>query len=519
MFSKRFFLSFLRISFLKSHFPLKKHLTTPRIFNFSAKKFSTNQISEEDFQSKLVEFENQIYLFWSDENYQECLNLRLQEMQLKKSYYNTEAYSVFSEDCCKIGVLYNEIMDDKNALEFFDKGLQNLLNEPNNYAIIADIKHNKGITQMNIGKLGEAIVLVEEAKALKQQIYKPEEDYISLGITCFNLGNMYELNGEMIEKAIGNYLEAIELFKSGMEDNPKECLLNLANTYEQLGLLYFTIKQFEKAKEIFEQTPKMFEESFGKEHILVVKSLCNAATTFLALKEYETAEENLLKALDLIEIPNEITWSLYCLVNMLLARMEFQTGNSENSKRLLQNVEEMFEELKIEDLNQLHSFYLEKSQILIGLEEYEAAFASIKKCMDFNHKLFENGKKNLALPNIFIVYAKYFLYHKKESQKAGQFIEQAYVKALEYYGEFDEIIGQLHKLKATICYHEKKLKESVELLKKAEIIFEKNRKTSLFELAEVTFDIGMLYKEIEYKEEGLNYLMKSLDLQKELYYI
>ena len=503
MFFKRFFLSFLRISFLKSPFPLIKPLTTTGIFNFSGKKFSTNRISEEDFQSKLVEFENQIYLSWSDENYQDCLNLRLQEMQLKKSYYNTEAYSVFSEDCCKIGVLYNEIMDDKKALEFFNKGLQNLTKELKNYAIIADINHNKGITQMNLGNLGEAIVLVEEAKALKRQVYKPEEDHFSLGITCFNLGNMYELNGGMIDKAIGNYLEAIELFKSGMEDNPKECLLNMANTYEQLGLLYFTIKQFEKAREIFEQTPKMFEESFGKDHILVVKSLCNAATTFLALKEYKTAEENLLKALELIESPNEITWSLYCLVNILLARMEFQTGNSEKSKRFLQNVEEMFEELKIEDLNQLHSFYLEKSQILIGLEEYETAFDSIKKCMDLNHKLFENGKKNLALPNIFIVYAKYFLYYKKESQKAGQFIEQAYAKALEYYGEFDEIIGKLHKLKATIYYREKKLNESIELLKKAEIIFEKNKKTSLIELAEVTFDIGILYSEIEEKEGSL----------------
>ena len=361
------FFLFRNKTHIHSKFPLKLWITGSPYFYQSTNK---TKITEEVFQSKLIEFENQIYLCWNDENYQECLNLRLEEMQLKKTYYQTDYYQGFSEDCCKIGVLYNELMDDKQAITYFDEGLKNISNEEKNYAIIADIKHNKGITQMNLGNLGEAIILVEEAKALKKQVYKPDEDYISLGITCFNLGNMYGEAGGMIKQTIDNYKEAIDLFTSGMEYNPKECLVNLANTYEQLGSFYFNIKNFEQAKEIFLKTPKMFEDSLGKSHILVVKSLCNSATTFLALKEYSLAEENLKKALKMIEKPTEVTWSLYNLVNMLYARLEFQIGNAEKSKKHLENVENLFRDMKIEDLTQMHLFYLEKCQILIGNSFY-----------------------------------------------------------------------------------------------------------------------------------------------------
>ena len=155
----------------------------------------------------------------------------------------------------------------------------------------------------------------------------------------------------------------------------------------------------------------------------------------------------------------------------------------------------------------------------IGLENYEAAFSSIKKCMEINHKLFENNKKNLALPNIFIVYAKYFLYYKKDPQKAEEFIDQAYKKSLEYFGEFDEITGQLLKLKGTICYQQKKIKESIEFLQKAESIFEKTKETSLLDLAEVNNDIGLLYYEIGEKKQAFDYLNKSLKSQNESFYI
>ena len=60
-------------------------------------------MSEGEFQVKLSEFENQIYLFWNEENYQDCLNLRLNEMQLKKSFYKTENYKCliyFFENRC-----------------------------------------------------------------------------------------------------------------------------------------------------------------------------------------------------------------------------------------------------------------------------------------------------------------------------------------------------------------------------------------------------------------------------------
>jgi len=520
--SKRFlkilFQSFSSTKIFQKHpIPSIKGLIIPNLhFNKISSKpiLSIDKMSEGEFQVKLSEFENQIYLFWNEENYQDCLNLRLNEMQLKKSFYKTENYPGFSEDCCKIGVLYNELLNDEKAISYFDEGLKKLTEDISNYAIMADIKHNKGISQMNLGNLGEAIILVEEAKSLKKKVYKSDEDYISLGVTCFNLGNMYAEAG-MGERAISNYEEAIELFKSGMEFNQKECLVNLANTYEQMGSLHFNMKNFEKAREIFEKTPQMFEESFGKTHILVVKSLCNAATTFLALKDYKKAEEHLLKASKLIDKPTEMTWALYNMVNMLLARLEFQIGFPEKSKKYLEKVENTLNKFKIEDITQLHLFYLEQSQILIGLEDYEAAFTSVKKCMDFNKKLFENEKKNLALPNIFMVYAKYFLYFKKDLQKANEFIDQAYNKALEYFGESDEITAQLLKLQGTVAFQQQKIGDAIEFLKKAEKIFEKNKETSLLDLAEIRNDLGLLLFENGDKENGLTFLKKGLESQKE----
>ena len=493
--------------------PFSLRLLTPTLyFKISQKKIE--HMSEADFQVFLSDYENQIYQLWNDELFSECLHIRLKEIQLKKTFYKMENYPGFPEDCCKIGVLYNELNDDEHALSYFNEGLKNLPEDESNYAIIADIKHNKGISQMNLGKLGEAIILVEEAKTLKRKVYKSDEDFLSLGITCFNLGNMYAEAG-LGEKAVKNYEEAIELFKSGMEINQKECMINLTNTYEQLGSLHFNLKNFEKAREIFSKTPQMFEESFGKTHILVVKSLCNAATIFLALKEYKRAEEHLMKAYKLIDKPSDITWALSNLVNMLLARLQFRLGNPDKSQKYLGKVERTLARFKVEDLTQLHLFYLEKSQILIGFEEYESAFESVKKCLDLNHKIFGNEKKNPALPNIFLVHAKYYLYFKKDLNKAQEFIDQAYSKAIEIFGEFDEITAQLLKLKGTIAFQQKKITEAVDFLKNAEKIFEKNKETSILDLAEIRNDLGLLISENGDRENALAYLNKCLETQNE----
>lgn len=154
MISKRFIKSFLPLFFQLPHKTLTKFIFYPFSFFKKAEQktllnYFDKELTESDFQIKITEIENQVYLNWNDENFDLCLKLRLESQAIKQSYYKSEQYEGFSEDCCKIGVLYTELLEDEKALIYFDLALQHLLDDPINYPIISDIKHNKGIKYSN----------------------------------------------------------------------------------------------------------------------------------------------------------------------------------------------------------------------------------------------------------------------------------------------------------------------------------------------------------------------------------
>lgn len=328
---------------------------------------------------------------------------------------------------------------------------------------------------------------------------------------------MYSETYGYLENSLENYEESIKYFKSGMQFNPKECSMNLANALEQMGSLLFAMKNFQRSKEIFLNSPNLFEEAFGENHIIFVKSLCNASIVLNSLGDYKQAEINLLKAKKIVDKPTEATWSLYNLVHILLSRLYSSIGNRPKIEQILQLIESTILKFNVVDLTHLHLFYLEKSFFLIEFEEFERCFDTVKKCMDINQKIYCNVRKNNTFPIIFMIYAKYFMLFKNDPIKAIGYLDEALDKSLEIYGETHEITAQILKLKGELLWKQKKIDEAIKLFENAESVFEKFKEICFWELADVRSDLGQIWLEKGDIEKGKKYLKDSVLLQKEKY--
>lgn len=483
-----------------------KFLATPLFSPQNLRRFS--DISSKTFLKKLNAFENQIYLSWSDENYEECLSLRLQQMKLKQQYYKQEFYAGFSEDCCKIGVLYNELSDDASALSYFSQGLQRI--SPENHAIYADLLHNTGVCLMNQGKLQEAANLLGKAKISKKSLYNPQEDGLSLGTLCLNLANIFKEIASFPE-AKANFFEAIECFQHSQENFPKETALNLANVHEELASLFFKENCFETAQEMSEKSLDFYVKAVGERHLLAIKSLCNGAGMLLARKKFSKARELLDKAEKLLGNPNEISWTVHNLVSLLQARLCSDTKNPAKAREFLRKAEKNLEIFNVEDLAQLHLFFIEKSAVLAKIREFSEALSSVQHCLEINEKLFGPGNsKNEALPQIFAVYAQIHLFSKGNLEETRKFVDEA----LKLPMENQELQGFLNKLKAIALEKQGNTRKAEEFLAISEEIMRKNQEICFLELVDVEIlrtEWGLLGKNRENLEFSLKTAIFTID--------
>lgn len=437
-----------------------------------------SSIPHKTFLKQLTAYENQIYLSWIDENYEECLSLRLKQMKLKQSFYNEEFYAGFSEDCCKIGVLYNELSDDVSALAYFSQGLQRTSRE--NHAIYADLLHNTGVSLLNQGNLAKAAELLQEAKTLKKTRYNSQEDGLSLGTLCSNLARVYKEQQDFF-RAKENFLESVEFFQHSRDNFPKETALNLAEVFEELASIFFKEKDFISAENFSQKAGKLYAETVGERHLLAIKSLCNTAGMLLARKKFKKTAEILRKVENFLGKPDEISWTLHNLANLLNARLSAETRRFGEAKEFLQKAEKNLENFQVEDLSQKHAVFLEKCKLLAEMREFEEAFEFSQKCLRLNASLF--AENNEAKPQIFAVSAECLLFFGGKLEEAGSFLQ----KAREIAGNNEEFDAVFCKLYGILLKTRGETRKAAEFLRKSGEILRKSRETSFLQLVEVEF--------------------------------
>ena len=221
-------------------------------------------------------------------NYEEALKHYQQAIEVDENYYL--AYNALGNCLIRIS-RYNE------AIECFYKAIKI---EPTYY----DVYYSLGYTFNILSRFDEAIEVLNEAIKLNPT---SDDCYYELGSSYHNKKE-YDIALEKYDKAIElnqnanfdyksflliellRYDEALELYENFVKENPTN-----ADGHNGLGIILSEIKEYDKAIEHFQLS-------------INYETICNPslqypnlAFTYIKMKDYEKAEENLNKSLNVEE--------------------------------------------------------------------------------------------------------------------------------------------------------------------------------------------------------------------------
>ncbi len=206
--------------------------------------------------------------------------------------YLQKAYSIFSEEQLKyamgealnnIGIIYWNTGKHNKALEYYLKSLK-VKEEINDKDGIARLLNNIGLVYTNLSNERKALTYYLNALRLKEEL----GDEASISTTCNNIGIIYR-NMQEFDKALEYYLRSLEIkIKLGNDRGAAFSHNNIGLLYWRKGDMLEALKHYESARDTFQR----IGDRWG-----VANTLNNIGNLNIHLKNYDTAAENLKKAL------------------------------------------------------------------------------------------------------------------------------------------------------------------------------------------------------------------------------
>jgi tetratricopeptide (TPR) repeat protein len=121
-------------------------------------------------------------------------------------------------------------------------------------------------------------------------------------MTLNNLGNLY-WNLREFKKAEESYTEALKIYRALAEKDPGAYEPDVAMTLNNLGNLYWNLREFKKAEESYTEALKirraLAEKDPGAYEPDVAMTLNNLGTLYRNLREFKKAEESYTEALQI----------------------------------------------------------------------------------------------------------------------------------------------------------------------------------------------------------------------------
>ncbi|HBE9109969.1 TPA: tetratricopeptide repeat protein [Clostridioides difficile] len=304
------------------------------------------------------------------------------------------------------------------------------------------------------------------AKNILNHLYNDESIEISDLYT--NLISIEKVDFEELEKRLIHYKKRIKLIR-----NVKGDILKEANTYNNIGVIYENLREFDKAIGYCEKALDIFELNKSKDRdINLLRIYGNLSTIYSRVEKHKKALYYCKKELKIAKkILNKKDIEL-AYVYKNIGFVNSNLGDDENALDCYKNALEIgktnLEENHIEILN----LYNNITSVYINLGEYEKALNYSKKMLNLN----ESREKES-------------LYHKASSYNN---ISSSY-KYLEEY------------------------EKAVKYGKKAKDILIEMFGTESIELAYVYNNLGTFYLDLNQKEKALEYLEKALKIFKSKY--
>lgn len=212
-------------------------------------------------------------------------------------FYAQKAYEFASvaRDSIQLGNAYNYIGNCNHLKGNYEIALKNYLNA---LEVFENLRYTKGMASASInigvlnydkGKYQEAINIYHKAT-----IYSEQTNNIVNVASCYNnIGISFKMMGKL-DSSLFYAFKSLEIKRKFPEDEKPKAL---ATSYQNIAVLYSTLKKYKEAEKYYQLTLQVLEEL--QDNNTMVECLNNMGDYYIATNDLKKALESLNKARDL----------------------------------------------------------------------------------------------------------------------------------------------------------------------------------------------------------------------------
>lgn len=249
-----------------------------------------------------------------------------------------------------IGIGYYQLLNYSSSFEAFQK-CRHLIDNKISYNALFRYYHQYGIASMHVNKYERAIQLLERALQYSaNDIIKKASIYNEMGL-CFWKMKKYK-------DSYNYYKKALDVYKVKNDND------GLAMIYNNLSILYDTMKDTQKATESIEKCFELFDKTSPEKHLIYLDTYVRVA---LRKNNFSEAVDRLL---DFIELSKKLAIEKRYLIEPieLIVDKLSKYQNEEYGIKLKKVIIDLINE--VEDIEDKNKHYEERLYSSLGMLKY-----------------------------------------------------------------------------------------------------------------------------------------------------
>ena len=359
----------------------------------------------------------------------------------------------------------------------------------------------------------------------------------ALGV-AYNLVGATARNLQAYDKAPGHYKNALEIRKRLYAKNPAAYALNLAETCNNLGLLYYDLKRYDNALKYYEEALRILEEHIQENPSAYAPYLASLSNNFGSLyynlKQYDEAQGCYKEALEIqeklyAENPSAYAPDLatsYNNLGMLYRDLKKYDEAQGCYKEATKIQKKLYEENPFANASDLAVTYNNLGLLYYGLKRYGNAQKYYEEALGIRKKLYAETPSAYA-PDLAQSYNNLgaLYYGLKRYDNAQKYYEEALGIRKKLYAETPSAyasdlavsynnLGWLH---IALKEYSKALKYLKDAIGIKEQLYKETPSAYASDLATSYNALAVLYYDLKEYGEARKYCEAALGIRKKLY--
>jgi len=230
--------------------------------------------------------------------------------------------------------------------------------------------NNVGVVYKNAGEYDKAIEYYQQNLRIQEQLGQP----LQMARSRANIGNVYYFFGLDYDKALDNYDAALELFRQYTEkyedytdEEYKECRVDMASIYLNIGMVYQTLENLGLANDNFRRALRIYTEQDNKMGIANAQS--QIGLVYLEGGSYQEALDATINALNVNREIGRRKETAEALGN--IGDIYFEWGRYQEALDYFNQSVEMHKELNLK--KEVYDKYKKISDTYAALRNYRLA--------------------------------------------------------------------------------------------------------------------------------------------------